>query len=258
MDSCIRCWSIPEIVKRSSWENKYKCPNCKSVFSENSFTGEIFDVEVKWFDIFEENRDLLNEIEAKLSELDEGFIVYPPRNLRYRAFDLTPFKQVKVVILGQDPYNGRGQANGLAFSVDEGHHKPPSLKNILKEVDREYGCGVPESGDLFKWALQGVLLLNTVLTVQHKTPQSHYGIWERFTDKIIEKVSNKGNVVFMLWGKKAQEKVSLIDTDKNLVLTTSHPSPYSVNRGFSGCGHFKKANEYLVEHGLEPVKWELI
>ncbi len=189
--------------------------------------------------------------------------VYPhPKDL-FRAFDETPFNEVKVVILGQDPYHNPGQAHGLAFSVPEGVPTPPSLLNIFKEICTELPgsptCKLPEKEktDLTRWARQGVFLLNAVLTVLKNSPASHSGKgWEEFTDFVIKTLSDKKeNLVFMLWGAYAREKKDLIDESKHLVLEAPHPSPLSASRGFFGCGHFKKANEFLKGKGLEEIDW---
>jgi uracil-DNA glycosylase len=184
--------------------------------------------------------------------------VFPaPRNL-FKAFSLTPFPKVKVVILGQDPYHGDGQANGLSFSVPEGVPVPPSLKNIYKEIESDLGIKKDFSnGDLEQWASQGVLLLNAVLTVVASTPASHKGKgWEEFTDTVIKKISDEGeHVVFMLWGNFARGKRGLIDTTKHLVLEAPHPSPFSVHSGFFGCKHFSRCNEYLRKHEKEEIVW---
>ena len=184
--------------------------------------------------------------------------VYPaPKNM-FRAFDLCPFEKVSVVILGQDPYHGPKQANGLSFAVDPGTALPPSLKNIFKEISSEYEISMEgKSGDLGRWATQGVLLLNATLTVERGMPGSHQQRgWEQFTDAVIESISkNKDHVVFMLWGNYAKAKGAHIDTHKHLALTAPHPSPFSAHSGFFGCGHFKKANEYLITHGLQPIDW---
>ena len=180
---------------------------------------------------------------------------YPPQSDIFRAFELTPSDQVRVVILGQDPYHGQGQANGLAFSVHAGQKAPPSLRNILKEVWDDVG-GMPWV-DLTRWAEQGVFLLNAVLTVEEKKPGSHakYG-WEAFTDEVIRTISaQQPHVVFMLWGNYAQKKETLIDTTKHLVLKAPHPSPLSAYQGFFGCKHFSRANAFLEEKGLSAVKW---
>lgn len=183
--------------------------------------------------------------------------VYPPGKEIFRAFDVCEFEEVKVVIIGQDPYHGAGQANGLSFSVHESVKIPPSLSNIFKEIHQDLGKPIPKSGDLGRWAEQGVLLLNATLTVRASAPGSHQKKgWELFTDAVIKKVSDqKENVVFLLWGAYAQKKGEVIDRDKHLVLMSAHPSPFSADRGFFGCKHFSKANDYLKRKGLKEIDW---
>lgn len=183
--------------------------------------------------------------------------IYPPARLIFNAFDQCPFKDVKVVIIGQDPYHGPGQAHGLCFSVMDGVQFPPSLINIFKEIERDFNQPMPFSGNLERWAKQGVLLLNATLTVQASMAGSHQGKgWERFTDAVIKKLSDeREHIVFLLWGSYAQKKGAVIDTKKHLVLKAVHPSPLSAYRGFIGCGHFSQANAYLEEQGLKPIKW---
>lgn len=183
--------------------------------------------------------------------------VFPPAKLIFNAFTQTPFDKVKVVILGQDPYHNDGQAHGLAFSVNEGVQIPPSLVNIYKEINQEFGTATPLSGNLTRWSEQGVLLLNATLTVEAHKAGSHQGRgWETFTDSAIRQVAkNRQNVVFMLWGSYAQKKEAFIDPHKHLILSSPHPSPLSAHRGFLGNNHFKLANEYLAAHGQEPVEW---
>lgn len=201
------------------------------------------------------------EIKRKiLEEKKAGVVLYPPGKDIFNAFNLTPFDKVKVVILGQDPYHGKGQAHGLCFSVPDGVTPPPSLVNIFKELKNDLGIEVPKGrGNLEGWARQGVLLLNALLTVQAGQPASHHDIgWEQFTDAAIKKLSDeREHLVFILWGRFAQGKEHLIDTRKHLVLKAAHPSPFSAT-GFFGCKHFSKTNEYLREHGKEPIKWELL
>lgn len=183
---------------------------------------------------------------------------YPPGNKIFAAFDRTPFEQVKVVIIGQDPYHGAGQANGLCFSVADGIKHPPSLINIFKEISQDLNQPYPESGNLERWADQGVLLLNTVLTVQESMPGSHQKKgWEKFTDAVIKKISDeRKDVVFLLWGGFAKGKAKLIDPKFHFILETGHPSPLSANRGYwFGNQHFSKGNRYLQELGMKPVKW---
>jgi uracil-DNA glycosylase len=183
--------------------------------------------------------------------------VYPPPKLVFRAFELCPFNDVKVVILGQDPYHGVGQAHGLCFSVQDGVRVPPSLQNVYKELHDDVGASIPVSGNLERWAEQGVLLLNSVLTVEAGTPASHKDIgWEQFTDAVIAQISEKKeHVVFLLWGKYAQDKGSTIDGTKHLVLKAPHPSPFSAYTGFLGCKHFSQTNAYLEKHGQKKVCW---
>lgn len=191
------------------------------------------------------------------AEKNAGRVIYPKSGEIFNALDTTLFDDVKVVILGQDPYHGAGQAHGLSFSVREGVALPPSLKNIFKEIDLEFGPTKRKNGDLTNWAKQGVLLLNATLTVQDSKAGSHQKKgWEEFTDAIIRALNEKhDHVVFMLWGSTAQKKGAFIDRKKHLVLEAPHPSPLSAHRGFLGCGHFKKANDYLEKHGKTPIDW---
>ena len=190
------------------------------------------------------------------SEYQAGTI-YPPGKEIFRAFDCCDFDQVKVVIIGQDPYHGPGQANGLCFSVRDGIRMPPSLVNIFKEIQQDLGKPIPASGDLERWARQGVLLLNATLTVRASSPGSHQNKgWESFTDAAIKKISDeKENVVFLLWGAYAQKKGEIINRTKHLVLMSAHPSPFSADRGFFGCKHFSKTNQYLKSKGLPEIEW---
>jgi uracil-DNA glycosylase len=183
--------------------------------------------------------------------------VYPPGKEIFRAFDCADFQDVKVVIIGQDPYHGMGQANGLCFSVRDGITMPPSLKNIFKEIEKDLGKPIPKSGDLERWANQGVLLLNATLTVRGSSPGSHQKKgWEEFTDAVIKVISEeKNNVVFLLWGAYAQKKGEIIDRAKHLVLMSAHPSPFSADRGFFGNKHFSKTNAYLKSKGLKEIDW---
>lgn len=183
--------------------------------------------------------------------------IYPRGVDIFRAFDRCDFGDVKVVIIGQDPYHGPGQANGLCFSVAEGVRMPPSLVNIFKEIRNDLGKPIPPSGDLERWARQGVLLLNATLTVKAHTPGSHQNRgWETFTDAVIKKISDeKEGVVFLLWGAYAQKKGEIIDRNKHLVLMSAHPSPFSADRGFFGCKHFSRTNTYLKSKGKEEIDW---
>jgi uracil-DNA glycosylase len=192
-------------------------------------------------------------------EKKKGKIIYPPGPQIFRAFDLCPLPKVKVVILGQDPYHGPGQAHGLCFSVPAGVPFPPSLQNIFRELHEDLGVPMPTSGDLSPWAEQGVFLLNAILTVEAHKPASHRGKgWEIFTDRVIQIISqSRSHVVFMLWGQYARSKKTLIDASRHLILEAAHPSPYSAEKGFFGCRHFSKANAFLQAHGLEPIRWSL-
>ena len=183
--------------------------------------------------------------------------IFPPENQIYNAFKHSTWDQTRVVILGQDPYINPGQAHGLSFSVPDGIPKPPSLQNIFKQIRLETGQEIPESGNLTHWANQGVLLLNTVLTVQAGISNSHQGMgWEKFTDQVIHNLSEKKeNLVFLLWGNYARKKAELINSAKHLILESAHPSPMSVRRGFSGNGHFSKCNQFLELKGLKPIIW---
>src|SRR5688572_834767 len=183
--------------------------------------------------------------------------IYPSGKDIFRAFDTCRFEDIKVVIIGQDPYHGEKQANGLCFSVHDGIKMPPSLMNIFKEIRQDLGKPLPSSGDLGRWARQGVLLLNATLTVRASTPGSHQKKgWEEFTDAVIRKLSaEKSNIVYLLWGAYAQKKGEIIDRNKNLVLMSPHPSPFSADRGFFGCKHFSQANSYLKGKGLPEIDW---
>ena len=183
--------------------------------------------------------------------------IFPRGSNIFRAFDKCPFDKLKVVIIGQDPYHGEGQANGLCFSVNPGVPFPPSLQNIFQEVSNDTGAPIPADGDLDRWAEQGVLLLNSVLTVRAHQAASHAGHgWEQFTDAVVQAIDrNKQNIVYMLWGSYAQRKGAIADPEHNYILKAVHPSPLSAYRGFIGCRHFSLANQYLVAHGIEPIVW---
>lgn len=195
------------------------------------------------------------------TEKAAGKIIYPPGPLIFNAFNQTAFSKLKVVILGQDPYHGPGQAHGLSFSVPNGIKPPPSLVNIFREIQNDIGIAMPSTyGNLTRWAEQGVLLLNAALTVRANEPFSHakFG-WADFTDSVIQKISDeKKGVVFLLWGKFAQDKQALIDETKHFVLKAAHPSPFSADKGFFGCRHFSKTNELLVKQGIQPIDWKLL
>lgn len=216
-------------------------------------------IEASWEKVLQDEftQAYFKELTEKVREAYLAGPVYPPPKQVFNAFALCPFDQVKVVILGQDPYHGPGQAHGLSFSVPDGMQTPPSLQNIYKEIKADLGTDVPPSGNLERWAKQGALLLNASLTVLPGQAGSHQGLgWEKFTDAVIKTISdNKEHVVFMLWGNYARSKAELIDWDKHLILEAPHPSPLSAHRGFFGSKHFSQANTYLTEHGLEPIQW---
>lgn len=193
------------------------------------------------------------------TEKATGQAIYPPGSLLFNAFNKTPFQKVKVVILGQDPYHGPGQAMGLSFSVPRGIPPPPSLVNIFKELKTDIGMNNPGHGDLTRWAEQGVLLLNAGLTVRANEPNSHSRIgWHEFTDSVIQTLSEqREGLVFILWGRFAQDKSPLIDETKHLILKAAHPSPFSADKGFFGCKHFSRANQYLAKNGQTPIDWHL-
>ncbi|AXY74545.1 uracil-DNA glycosylase [Paraflavitalea soli] len=219
-------------------------------------------IDASWKKVLKDefNKEYFNQIVGHLRiEKAAGHTIYPPGSLIFNAFNLTPFENVKVVLLGQDPYHGKGQAHGLCFSVQDGIKPPPSLVNIYKEINKDIGLPIPTHGNLTKWAEQGVLMLNASLTVRAGEPMSHAKIgWAEFTDSVIRKVSDlKKGVVFLLWGKFAQAKQELIDETKHQVLKAAHPSPYSADAGFFGCRHFSKTNEYLMKEGLDPIDWSV-
>lgn len=205
------------------------------------------------------NKPYFKELTEKVrSEYkNPNFRVFPPGNKIFSAFDACPYDDIKVVIIGQDPYHGYGQANGLCFSVNPGVKMPPSLVNIFKEVHDDTGAPIPDNGDLTRWSNQGVLLLNSSLTVKEGMPTSHSGIgWEEFTDSVVDKLNKeKENLVFILWGAHAIKKGSKIDRNKHLVLTSAHPSPLSAHKGFFGNHHFSITNEYLRNHGKKEINW---
>jgi uracil-DNA glycosylase len=194
-----------------------------------------------------------------VEEKEKGAVVYPPGPLIFNAFNHTPFDKVKVVILGQDPYHGPGQAHGLSFSVLRGVRPPPSLQNIFKELHADVGFKIPDHGNLEAWADQGVFLLNASLTVRAGSPASHAGRgWERFTAAAVQRLSEKRKgLVFLLWGRHAHEKAALIDASRHHILKAPHPSPFSAHSGFFGCRHFSKANAFLEKEGLKPIDWQI-
>jgi uracil-DNA glycosylase len=215
-------------------------------------------IDESWRDVLTEEfqSPYFQELKQFLVEEKQTNVVYPPGPLIFSAFNQTPFQNVKVVVLGQDPYHGPGQANGLCFSVSNGIKHPPSLVNIFKEMQKDLNIPYPKTGDLSGWAKQGVLLLNCTLTVRAHTPASHQGKgWEQFTDAVIQRLSTqREGIVFILWGRHAQSKKVLIDTSKHYILEAAHPSPYSAN-GFFGCRHFSKTNYLLLQQGKEPINW---
>lgn len=217
-------------------------------------------IEDSWYEILKEEFEkpyfhYLKQFLVK--ERQAGYIIYPPGSRIFAAFDNTPFWDVKCVIVGQDPYHGPRQANGLCFSVSDGQKKPPSLVNIFKELHDDISCPIPYSGNLEPWAHKGVLLLNTILTVRAGQPKSHHGHgWEEFTAVAIQKLSDMHeNLVFILWGREAQMKEELIDSSKHLILKSHHPSPYSAEKGFFGNQHFSRTNHWLENRGIEPIDW---
>lgn len=217
-------------------------------------------IEVNWLNALraEFDKDYFSKLKAFLEEEKRQARLFPPGSLIFNAFNLTPFEEVKVVILGQDPYHGLGQAHGLCFSVPDGVKAPPSLVNIFKEIQSDLGIEMPKTGNLSKWAAQGVLLLNATLTVRENQPGSHQNKgWEQFTDAVIKTLSDqKKGLVFLLWGNYAKNKAVLIDSSRHLVLTAPHPSPLA-RGGFFGCRHFSKTNEYLAAQGKTPVDWRV-
>ena len=219
------------------------------------------DIEERWYEALKNEFEspYFAEIKRFLIEEKKQHIVFPPSPLIFNAFNLTPFDKVKVVILGQDPYHNVGQAHGLAFSVPNSIQKPPSLINIFKELNQDLGIPIPTNGNLEKWAKEGVLLLNASLTVRAHEAASHAKIgWQRFTDAAIKALSEqRNNLVFILWGNYAIAKETLIDSNKHLILKTVHPSPLSASRGFLGCRHFSKTNEYLIKNNITPIDWSI-
>ena len=206
------------------------------------------------------DQDYMRQLRAFLkTQKQSGKVIYPKGNEYFKAFELTPFERVRVVILGQDPYHGPGQAHGLCFSVPSGVRPPPSLQNIFKEIQSDLKVPIPQHGCLDAWAEQGVLLLNSVLTVEQAKAAAHQGKgWEQFTDVVIRELNDKReHLVFLLWGSYAQKKGQFIDRKKHCVLTAPHPSPLSAHRGFMGCRHFSKTNHYLQQQGLAPIDWSL-
>jgi uracil-DNA glycosylase len=218
-------------------------------------------IEASWKEVLKDEfeKQYFKELKEFLLDEKARYTVYPPGGLIFNAFRMTPFEKVRVVLLGQDPYHGAGQAHGLCFSVNTGIKAPPSLVNIFKEIESDLGVPVPRHGNLEKWAAQGVLLLNATLTVRAGQPGSHQRKgWENFTNAVISKLSEKRvGLIFVLWGKFAQEKESMIDTNRHYILRAAHPSPYSAYSGFFGCRHFSRTNEILRKHGLVEIDWRL-
>lgn len=216
---------------------------------------------MNWIDALqpETEKPYFKNLQAFLDAEYKTQTVYPPANQVLNALELTPLENVKCVILGQDPYHGPNQAMGLSFSVAPGIALPRSLQNIYKELQAEFGYDIPTTGDLTKWAQQGVLLLNSVLTVRRGDPGSHKDIgWEAYTDAILKAVNQKAEpVVYMLWGNFAKSKKELITNQNHLILEAAHPSPYSANKGFFGCDHFKTCNQYLMSHNQTPIDWQI-
>ena len=216
-------------------------------------------IEKSWKKILnsEFKKEYFNSLVSFLKDEYKNNIIYPPGKKIFSSFDYCPFNKVKVVIIGQDPYHGINQANGLCFSVNKEIKIPPSLFNIFKEIKNDVGIDIPDHGDLEGWAIQGVLLLNSILTVRKNLPGSHSNKgWEIFTDKVISIISkNKNNIVFLLWGNYAKSKLKNIDRNKHLILTSSHPSPFSANNAFFNSFHFSKTNNYLKKNNIREIKW---
>ncbi|MBQ1902135.1 MAG: uracil-DNA glycosylase [Lachnospiraceae bacterium] len=217
--------------------------------------------ENNWYEVLKDefSQPYFKELEEKVRKEREAYTVYPSDKDVFSAFSYTDYQDVKVVILGQDPYHEPGQAHGLAFSVKPGVDAPPSLLNMYKELNREYGCFIPDNGYLKEWADQGVFLLNTVLTVREHAANSHASFgWKQFTDAVIKKLGEREEpIVFLLWGKQAAEKKKLISNPKHMILETTHPSPLSAYRGFLGCNHFAIANEFLKANLKPEIQWQI-
>ena len=217
------------------------------------------EIEESWYSLLEDefNKDYFNKIRSFIKEEYKNKTIFPPAKLIFNAFNLTPLNKIKVIIIGQDPYHGKGQAHGLSFSVPEDIKIPPSLLNIYKELKEDINKEIPKHGFLEAWANQGVLLLNSVLTVQSGKANSHKNIgWERFTESVIERVSiKKDKLVFLLWGNYAQKKETFIDSNKHLILKSVHPSPLSAYNGFFGSKHFSKTNNFLKKNNIKEILW---
>ena len=217
------------------------------------------EIEESWYSLLENefNKNYFNEIRSFIRQEYKNKTIFPPAKLIFNAFNLTPINKIKVVIIGQDPYHGEGQAHGLSFSVPKDIRIPPSLLNIYKELKEDINKEIPKHGFLESWANQGVLLLNSVLTVESGKPNSHKNIgWEKFTESVIEKISiKKDKLVFLLWGSYAHKKEHFIDPNKHLILKSVHPSPLSAYNGFFGCKHFSKTNKYLTQNNIGAINW---
>ena len=224
-------------------------------------SGTQLQIKSNWRTILKDEFKKSNFINLQKFLVDErkNHLVYPEKNYIFNAFNLTPFNTLKVVVIGQDPYHGNGQSHGLSFSVPNGVKIPPSLRNIFKELHNDLNHPISSNGNLESWAKQGVLLLNSTLTVREKKAGSHQKLgWELFTDNVIKKISDeKEGVIFLLWGAFAQKKSILIDTKKHYILNTTHPSPFSAWKGFFGCKHFSKTNEILLNNNQQPINWKL-
>ncbi|MBE5935134.1 MAG: uracil-DNA glycosylase [Lachnospiraceae bacterium] len=221
----------------------------------------MFEINKEWEEVLKEEfaKDYYKELMDFVMEEYDNTQVFPPRECVFSAFEYTPLSKVKCVILGQDPYHNDGQAHGLAFSVNKDIAIPPSLVNIYKELESDEGITIPDNGYLVSWAKQGVLLLNTVFTVRAHEPNSHKNKgWEKFTDAIIDVLNKQDRpIVYLLWGKPAQTKIKRLNNPKHLILTAPHPSPLSSYRGFFGCKHFSKANEFLTSNNIDRINWQI-
>ena len=234
----------------------------KKLFKKNSIkTSKAVIIDDSWYDALEHefSKNYWKCLTSDIRDLYKKKTIYPHPKKIFNAFDSTPLNKVKVVIIGQDPYHGPGQAHGLCFSVEKETKIPPSLQNIYKELKSDLNITIPSSGNLQSWANQGVLLLNRVLTVEANKANSHKGLgWERFTESVIKVLSEDlENVVFMLWGNEAKSFSSILDKNIHCILSAAHPSPLSANNGFFGCKHFSKANDYLTKHGKAPINWDI-
>ena len=260
VQNCIKRENKEIVIIRKVWFiGKIFCSRRLILYSFTKILLMDVKIEAGWKEQLadEFNSDYFQKLTDFVRDEYKTHKIFPPAKLIFNAFDQCPFDKLKVVILGQDPYHGPGQAHGLCFSVNNGVDFPPSLRNIFKELQSDVGKPIPKSGNLNGWAQQGVLLLNATLTVRANTAGSHQNRgWEQFTDAVIEKINiQKENVVLVLWGNYAISKSKLIDQNKHLVLTSVHPSPLSASRGFFGNRHFSKTNDYLLKNGLQPVNW---